>query len=53
MFVLKHGFLNGDTFVEFERKFRAGEIPRAYINKINLAMRREENEKKERYKKQA
>jgi len=53
LFVLEHKFLNGKTYAEFEKEFRAGKIPRAYINKINLAMRRAKNEKKERYKKQA
>jgi len=53
VFVLKHGFLNGHTFAEFEQKFRANEIPRAYITKINLAMRREKNEKEKQYKKKA
>jgi len=51
VFVLKHGFLNGDTFAEFEKKFKEGKIPKEYITKINLAMRRAENEKQKQYKK--
>ena len=51
MFVLKHGFLDGNTFAEFEKKFKAGKIPKDYITKINLAMRRAENEKQKQYKK--
>ena len=47
-FVLRHKlFREHGTFVEFEKKFRAGEIPRAVTQKINLAMRREQNVRKD------
>ncbi len=51
VFVLKHGFLMGKTFIQFEKDFRANKIPREYITKINSAMRRAENEKQKQYKK--
>ncbi|HCY82713.1 MAG TPA: hypothetical protein DHV22_14515 [Xanthomarina gelatinilytica] len=50
IFVLKHGLTLGNNFIEFERKFKNGEIPKEYIDKITKAMRRADEQKKERYK---
>jgi len=48
VFVLKHKLFDGNGFAEFSRKFLAGEIPKEDVNKINNAMRREQNERKKK-----
>ncbi len=45
VFVLKHKLFDGNGFAEFERKFRAGEIPKESIEIIKIAMRRAKNDR--------
>ena len=46
-FVLRHKlFREYANFAEFDKKFRANEIPKQIIQKINEAMRREKNVRK-------
>ena len=49
VFVLKHKLFDVNGFAEFERQFRAGEIPRESIEQIKLAMRRAKDDKKSRF----
>lgn len=51
VFVLKHKMFDIDGFNEFEKRFKAGKIPKKQIDAISSAMRREKNEQKKQYKK--